>query len=90
MIICLIGSIRNWDSILESYTKLSNMGNVVLLPVLKGENEELLMRLHKEKIDMSEKVFVVNKNGYMGRGTYEEIGYAVIKNKGIEFLEPVI
>ena len=87
---------------MKKYTELSLEGNIVLLPVdVKdipdfdeeyGEEEEYseqLMELHKAKIDMASEVFVINENGYIGRGTFEEVGYSTVTGKKISYLEPL-
>lgn len=95
MIIAIISPIRFKDEMMKVYTELSLAGDIVLLPVdltdanlgnSEDEYKELLMQLHKTKIDMADIVCVVNVDGYMGRGTYEEIGYAYIKGKQINYL----
>lgn len=90
MIICIISPIRFKDAIMEQYNELSSDGHIVLFPVVNAADDvtdEELMELHKKKIDWCDKVLVLNVGGYMGRGTYEEIGYAAVKGKPIEFLE---
>lgn len=42
---------------------------------------------HFKKIDLSDAIFVVNKNGYIGESTYKEIIYAELKGKEIMYLE---
>ena len=48
----------------------------------------LFDEIHKRKIDMSDAIFVVNVNGYIGESTKSEISYAKSKNKEILYLEP--
>ena len=45
--------------------------------------------LHLRKIDMSDKVFVLNVNGYIGESTEREINYAIKNGKPISYLEEV-
>jgi len=91
-IIAIVSPIRFEAQIMEEYNKLSLQGHIVLLPCLshpQGHGEDgvtKLMDLHKAKMDMADRVLILNFNGYMGRGTYEEIGYATIKGKRIEYL----
>jgi hypothetical protein len=101
MIIAIIAPLRFKKEIMHEYVKLSLQGHIVLLPVDVNDMEgfsnaynedafsEELMQLHKEKIDMSGKCLVMNVHGYMGRGTYEEIGYATVKGIPIEYYEPL-
>ncbi|MFZ2821583.1 MAG: hypothetical protein WAZ65_08525 [Lactococcus raffinolactis] len=40
------------------------------------EELEILGKLHKQKITMSDAIYVVNINGYLGESTKSEISYA--------------
>jgi len=51
--------------------------------------KEALDDLHFRKIDMSDEVFVINKDGYIGESTRNEIEYAKNKGKKINYLEPI-
>ena len=82
-IICLtISVLPDW------YSKLQG---------LKGNNhfaeqsgaKEILDELHLRKIDLSDEVFVVNLNGYIGESTQNEIRYAIKTGKPVRYLEPV-
>ena len=43
--------------------------------------------LHKRKIDISDSIYVINVNGYIGESTRAEIEYAKSLNKPITYLE---
>ena len=47
---------------------------------------ELLDKNHLIKIDLSDEVFIVNVNGYIGEGTRREINYAESIGKPIKYL----
>lgn len=47
----------------------------------------MLKDIHKQKIAMSDEIFIINKNSYIGNGLKEEIEYAKQLNKGISYLE---
>ena len=47
----------------------------------------MLDGMHRQKIDMSDAIFVINVNGYIGESTKNEIEYAKSKNKEILYLE---
>ncbi len=47
----------------------------------------ILNELHLRKIDLSNEVLVVNKNGYIGEDTKREIEYAKFTGKPIRYLE---
>ena len=81
---------------IEYYTeKLTLEGNCVLSMVLPAKNkasytpEEIksLNAGHLKKIDLSDAIFVINKNGYIGEAVKKEIEYAKSKNKEIIYLE---
>ena len=43
--------------------------------------------MHKQKIDMSDEIYVINQGGYIGESTKLEIEYAKSKGKKITYLE---
>ncbi len=47
----------------------------------------MLDEMHKQKIDMSDEIYVINLNGYIGESTKSEIEYANSKGKNISYLE---
>ena len=47
----------------------------------------MLDDMHKRKIDMADEIFVINKDGYIGESTRNEIEYAISINKKVEFME---
>jgi len=57
-----------------------------------GEQEgvaHIMDELHLRKIEMADKVFVINHNGYIGERTSFELEYAKSLNKEIAYLEPI-
>lgn len=94
-VVTLSGSMKFWDEFVTTAARLSSMGYMVLTPfpiVKKSEDiseEEMKFykELHKERIDKSDKLFVINKNGYIGDDTKDEIIYALHKGIEIEYLE---
>lgn len=51
--------------------------------------EDLMDALHFKKIEMSDSIFVVNCNGYIGKSTAREIAYAEHIGKPISYLENI-
>ena len=51
------------------------------------KTKKMLDDMHKRKIDMSDEIFVINKNGYIGSSTASEIEYAKKHGKKINYLE---
>lgn len=46
-----------------------------------------LLNYHLKKNDLADEVFVVNKNGYIGKSTRREIKYAKSKGKPMQYME---
>lgn len=55
----------------------------------EGLDAELLGKIHRRKIDISDAIFVVNVNGYIGNSTRNEIEYARSLGKEVLSLEPL-
>ena len=51
------------------------------------KTKEMLDDMHKRKIDMSDEIFVINVNGYIGESTKSEIEYAIKNGKKVNYLE---
>ena len=51
------------------------------------KTKEMLDDMHKRKIDMSDEIFVINVNGYIGESTKSEIEYATKHGKKVNYLE---
>lgn len=58
--------------------------------ILNKKDIELLNKIHYQKIELSDAIYVVNVNGYIGDATKKEIEYARLLNKEILSLEPLI
>ena len=50
--------------------------------------KDVLDELHLRKIDLANRIYVINPGGYIGDSTKREIGYAVKTGKPVEFMEP--
>ena len=96
-IITLCGSTRFYETFLEVNNKLTAAGYIVLsIGVVKSaavmldksdaELETMLDELHKEKIAMSDAIFVLDVNGYIGKSTKSEIEFAKKHSKKIYYL----
>lgn len=49
------------------------------------KTKEMLDDMHKRKIDMSDEIFVINVNGYIGSSTKSEIEYAKATGKPVRY-----
>lgn len=97
-VITLCGSTRFKDQFLEAQKRLTLAGNIVISVDLFGHSgddevwtegtKEMLDDMHKRKIDMADRIYVINVNGYIGSSTRSEIEYARKKGKQVLFLEP--
>ena len=97
-VITLCGSRKFKDDFKKIQEELSLKGYIVFSPVFfeKIPKESitindicLLGMMHLQKIAMSDEIFVINKNGYIGESTKSEIDYAIKHNKIVNYLEPV-
>ena len=96
-IVCICGSTRFKDEWSYWRQRFTCNGKIVLAieivtskdmvttdPELKSRLDEL----HKRKIDLADRVFILNVEGFIGDSTRSEIEYADRFGKPIEYLEP--
>lgn len=98
-IITLCGSTKFKDEFIHLTEEFTLKGYIVLSVGLFGhadnkfgtiitpEVKNMLDELHKAKIKMSDEVFIINKNRYIGDSTKSEIEYAKSLNIPIHYLE---
>ena len=98
MIITLCGSTRFKDEFEFVAKELALQGHTVLSANLfaHADNIELtqeqkirLDNAHKQKISISDAIYVINKDQYIGESTYGEIDWAERLGKKIFFLEDI-
>lgn len=91
-VITICGSLKFKDEMMKVAIDLGLKGNCVITPIYpvddyksKYTKEEIenLYEIHKEKIRLSDGIFVVNVDGYIGSSTKNEILYAKSLNKEI-------
>ena len=96
MIVTLCGSTQFKDEFETTAKELALEGHTVLSVnmfahadniELTTEQKIMLDNEHKEKINVSDAIFVINKNGYIGESTYSEIDWAQRMKKQVYFLE---
>lgn len=93
-IVCICGSTRFVDEMRAANRDLTLAGAIVVAPTEAGElitNEQrtALNALHLRKIDLADRVLVVNPGGYIGEATSGEIAHARATGKPISFTDPV-
>jgi len=102
-VVTLCGSTKFMDEFRAAYERETLAGRVVIsVGVVTSEDlkdhpeyrqvteaeKTTLDRVHFRKIDISDEILVLNKGGYIGDSTAREIRYALLKGKGIRWLEP--
>ena len=98
-VITLCGSTRFKDQFLEQQKRLTLEGNVVISVGLFGHSgdeevwkpgmKEMLDKMHLQKIDMADEIFVINVGGYIGESTRREIAHAEQMGRPVRYLECV-
>ena len=55
----------------------------------EGVDASILDKIHRKKIDISDAIYVVNIDGYIGNSTKKEIEYAINNGKEVIYHEPL-
>ena len=96
-VVCLCGSTRFIDTFQAEYGRLTDEGKIVLTvgrvvpqseQALGSTRKVALDALHLRKIDLADRVLVLNVGGYVGPSTRREIAYAKECGKPIDLLYP--
>ncbi len=89
-IITLCGSTQ-FKSLFHKINKQYTLAGYVVLSVgvfsADEKNKEQLDTIHRQKIDMSDEVFIINFHNYIGKSTAAEIKYAKSIGKIVKYLE---
>ena len=95
--ITICGSMKFADEMIKSAVQLELSGNNVLMPIIPTSNVALtdeekvaLGNAHKEKIRISNAIFVVDVEGYIGSSTKSEIELAKKLSKEIIYYSDII
>lgn len=98
-IITVCGSLKFKEEIMNIAFQLSIKGNIVLTPLFPYREEDMklteeqinmLGKVHKEKIKLSDAIVIVNVGNYIGESTNSEIEYAKLLNKEIIYYKDLI
>lgn len=101
-VITLCGSTKFKDEFIEAQECLTLDGKIVISVGLFGHADckygveitddvkTMLDDMHKRKIDIADRVFVVNKDGYIGQSTASEIAYAKQIGKPVSYMFEVV
>ena len=96
-VITLCGSTKFKEDFIRVQKELTLKGNIILTVGLFGHSgddevwshgvKELMDDMHKRRILMSDEIYVINKNNYIGESTKNEIEFAKKHNKKIIYME---
>ncbi len=88
-VVTICGSMKFYKEMDKISQKLELEENCCVIPCINFSNplspsqQKLLGELHYKKIDISDAIYVVNINGYIGESCRKEIEYAKAQNKEI-------
>lgn len=91
-VITICGSMKFYETMKEKELDLITQGYTVLMPVMTdvevtNQTLERFKNTHMKKISMSNYIFVVNQDGYIGKDTASEIEFASHIGVRIYFME---
>ncbi len=91
-IVCICGSARFVSEMRAANRDLTLAGAIVIAPgeadgSITSEQKVALDALHLRKIDLADRILVVNPGGYVGESTSREIAYAHAAGKPISFTD---
>ena len=92
-IVCICGSARFAEEMRAANRDLTFAGVIVVAPgeageLVTDEQKTVLDALHLRKIDLADRVLVVNPGGYIGESTSREIAYARATGKPVSYTDP--
>ncbi len=92
-IVCVCGSARFAAEIRAANRDLTFGGIIVVGPSEEDEppvpaQKAVLDALHRHKIDLADRVLIVNPGGYVGESTRGQIAYAEAAGKPVTFTDP--
>ena len=94
-IVTICGSMRFKDKMMEISKELEIKNKYVVIQCIYSNDkftekeQQILSDLHYNKIKISDAIYVVNVNGYIGNSTGKEIEYAKKLGKEVMYLEPI-
>ncbi|MGB3762288.1 MAG: hypothetical protein WA966_03625 [Ornithinimicrobium sp.] len=93
-IVCICGSARFMAEMRSVNRDLTFAGVIVVAPSEADESptpeqKVVLDALHLRKIDLADRVLIVNPGGYVGASTLGEIAYAEAAGKPVAFTDPL-
>jgi nucleoside 2-deoxyribosyltransferase len=92
-IVCICGSMRFAEEMRAVSQSLTLAGVIVLMPAeigtaITAEQKTALSELHLRRIDVADRVVVVNRGEHFGESTMREVDYAHAAGKPVTFVGP--
>jgi hypothetical protein len=93
-IVCICGSAKFMAEMRVANRDLTFAGVIVVAPseadeAPTPEQKPVLDALHRQEIDLADRVLVVNPGGYIGDSTRREVAYAQAVGKSVSFTDPL-
>ena len=95
-VITVCGSFKYIDEMIKVSEKLCLEGNCVLSPMYpingkkySDEDKKILGQMHLERIKLSDSIFVINVDNYIGESTKKEIEFAKSLGKEIVYYKDI-
>ena len=85
-IVTICGSMKFKDKMMEVAKELEC---IYSNDKFSETEQQILADLHYNKIEISDAIYVINVNGYIGSSTSKEIEYAKKLGKEVMYLEPI-
>ncbi len=97
-VITICGSMRYSKEMMKIAEELELKGGYAVIQCVynvdgqkyEGIDASILDKIHRKKIDISDAIYVVNINGYIGESTRKEIEYANNNGKEVIYHEKVV
>lgn len=92
-IVTICGSMKFKDKMIEIAKELEIKNKYIVIQCVYSDKEfnkeeqQILADLHYKKIEISDAIYVINVDGYIGSSTGKEIEYAKKLGKEIMYLE---
>ena len=94
-IVTICGSMKFKDKMMEVAKELEIKNKYVVIQCIYSNDkfseaeQQILADLHYNKIEISDAIYVINVNGYIGSSTSKDIEYAKKLGKEVMYLEPI-
>lgn len=96
-VVTICGSLRYANEMMKIATQLQLEKNYAVIQCVynteglrfEEKDASILDKIHRKKIDISDAIYVVNIDGYIGNSTKNEIEYAIKSGKEVMYHESI-